>query len=783
MPNTYCVDISALDSFEMPVARFNSQGILTYANRAGELLLGARASERIRIADLFPDEEERHQVQVQLGERLQGKASAYRTSFQPIGKPGQRIPISVYALPDSDSSGQSIGSLVMVRDLRVDLARDGIHRAIETSMTIDELFNSVGNELARIVPFDEFRVTTISKSRMHLRTMYSSIPAARLRLPHRWWPMPAFMLATFEQTRAKLIEVDELLANPDYVTLLEQDEASRRFFTSGVRQVLSLPVLEGNRVVAFVGLDARHDNAFNAASLDLLQRLPLSEAVTAAMHHEAHARQQTLFTLVRDMSWHSNDVKSVAETLVQRLAECFGWEHVSIFQNDTLRDRVRLVCQSNKDGYSLPDGFSLPRSRQLPDVGGAESYGAIARAALTGEMVNVPDTSVAAPSHYVRGVNGVRSELAIPMPGAELKWVLNVESKLRNAFAVEEIELLEVVANETASVLQRSAMFEMQAAVLGSINDTVVETDAEGRIRWCNDAATKLLGAGIVGQQIDNFIADASLRAAFPTMGAFSHREVELRTLAGRIVLVLMSGSILPGHLDGRVYVASDLTFQKELQRVSELKEVFRHAAMEGRVPLALAATWLEGLPGELPELRGQVDKVLSQLARADLPLERLLRLFSDGPTPPTCLVDLRSVVEATIAELPEALRNSIEAQLSSEPLLVNISFSDLQFCVESILSFGLRTRPKSQRLQLVTRRDSKDTLLRVCGAWAPDMRNDREAGPTERWRRKTLHDLTMGTSVIERVVAQAGGRYTGDFGEQLALEISLPLATVRSRP
>jgi hypothetical protein len=241
-----------------------------------------------------------------------------------------------------------------------------------------------------------------------------------------------------------------------------------------------------------------------------------------------------------------------------------------------------------------------------------------------------------------------------------------------------------------------------------------------------------------------------------------------------------LSCTTLPDHLSGRVYVASDFTFQKEVQRLSELKEVFRLAAMEGRIPLALASVWLRELGQALPEQQDSVDKIAAELGRADLPLERLFRLFSSEATPVAePRADLNQAVHTTLAELPRTMVESIAlaAPAASEALApVAVNFDNLKFCVESMISFGLRTRPQSRMLQVQSACHEHAAVFRVSGDWQPDMTSSRESGPSEQWRRKSLTDLTLGESVIRRIIEKAGGTCRFDLDQDLSLEFSLPL-------
>jgi PAS domain-containing protein len=774
MDDSYCVGLSALDNFDMAVARFDRKGVLTYQNAAAADLFGVERGAYVDIAMLFPRQEERERVIEQMQVRAQGRSSVYRTAFHPPhgGPDAADIPVSVFAFPDSDSDGHVLGSITLVRDLREETARERIHDAIEASTSNDAMFGQLAVHLRALLEFDEMRVVTISKSRAHLRRMYTTDDQADARYPFRWWPLPPFLQETRHEWQAQVMEVDEMLADPHYQDLLERDAATRTFLHSGVRQVLSLPVWDENRVVGFFSLDSRVDGRYDAASVRLLERLPVAQAVLAAMHREQRELQRHTFSLIRDMSAMSHNVQGVAERLVNRLVEDFGWTHVSIFQCDSSRAQFRLVFQANlADAPLLPDDF---------EVAGERLSSAIIEAAMAEHIVNVPDTRARGPLAGLPGFDPAGSQLTIPIEGRKVQWILNIESDHANAFSVEEIELLQILASEASSVLQRSALFELQQAVLSSINDAVIETKADGVVRWRNRAAHRLLGIDVDPRhplRILDLVADAEVRDKLLETPHFDHHQVTMRATSGKLIPVLLSGTILPPHLSGRVYVVSDYTYQKEVLRLTELKDVFRQAAMEGRVPLALAAVWLGELAEHMPELRPAVEKIEAQLGRADLPLERLMRLFSaDLATVAAPRADLNRALQTTLSELPQSLVQEVDPVIDAGPLPVAIAFDDLHFCVESLISFGLRTRPQSKKLQVRCERKGADALFSVSGDWLPDMGTGDQSGPGEQTRRKSLSDLTLGDSVIERIISGGRGQFERDIDQSLSLRFALPL-------
>lgn len=776
MAESYRLQISALEGYGTPVARVDPHGVITYVNQAAQNLLGITADERVDLRTLFPDDAQYARVSGQLHRRMEGALSSYDAAFTlphgPAGSPS--VPIRIYAFPDLDDAGNVTGSVAIIHDRRRESMQAEIHAAIEKSSSNDVLFGAVAAQLRRLFDFDEFRVTAISRSRKHLRSMYTTDPEAKTRYPFRWWPMPAFVERELNDLSARIVDIEALYRQPEWAALAETDDANRKFLESGIKSVLNVPVTESGRLVAIIGLDSRRAGAFDRFRHEDLAGLPIGQAVITALYRERRQADTAVFTLLREAALNANDVKRVAEALVRSLVDQ-GWDHVSIFQSDEARNRMRLVCQANADAHPpLPDGFMLPRL----DSAGMPAN-AVAAAAVDNRVVKEFSSRARGPFGQ-HGPAPAGSELVVPICGQRERWVLNVESAMGGSFAAEETRLLKLLAGEAGAVLHRSSMFELQATVLRSINDAVIETDDQGNIRWSNLAAKEMLGLPERHDEplaFGDLVADEGTRAMLAAAGSLDHVELNLRTMGGRLMPVLLSISSLPEHLGGRVHVASDFTYQKEVQRLGELKEVFRHAALEGRIPLSLATLWLRQYAQEHPQVRETMDKVLAQLGRADLPLERLLRLFSNEAAPPVQpYCDLGRAVHATLDELPDTVQDAIRADVNGAALPVPIDFADLQFCVESMISFGLRTQPQSKALHVAT--DVTDGLARcrVWGDWEADFSGVPGIGQPDRWRRKSLTDLTLGDSVIRRLVQRAGGEYRCSFEPALSFEIALPL-------
>ena len=777
MQDTFALDLGALSSFDMAVLRFTPAGECIFANLAAEALLGSPDAVGLTLDELFPDAAERAVLSAELNRRLRGHASSYRTEFtRPLSK--ERVPISVFAFPERGADGGVAGSIAIVRDLREEETARAIHAAIETLRTDQEILSSVAQHLRRMLPFDEFRVVAISGKRRHLRRIFSTDPSAERRYPFKWWPMPEFLLKTIDDEQARTIDIAEMFSDPDYAAMAENDPATKAYRESGVRYSLSVPIYQGDRIAAFIGLDTKTDQPYDSQQLALCQRLPLSQAVLMALHFEEEDKLHACVELVRELGKQASDVFRVAQTLTERLAMHFGWDHVAVFQHDEDKSEFRVLSQSSGSDRTMDPDLVIPNDR-----------GIVADAFRTQNEINIPDIAAHAAAQsgdarpeYVEGISGMASELAMPIPGETKRWVLNVESRFSRAFADEEVDTLRLLAVEAGHILERTALLEMRDSILKSINDAVIETDRRCIIRRANPAAVRILGCSeseLAGMSLEQFIADTQLASAIAETDVFSRHEVEIVSSRGGRVWTLLSGAPLPKNLGGRVFVASDLTYEREVQKLGALKDVFRNASLESRLPLALAAGWLGQLCHDEPKAASTIERVLKQIRKADLPLERLLRLA----TPDTASldhhspVDLYSLIAEVLSELPESDLAAIVVAPGRSQAFVRAPREDLRFCLESALSFALRTRPQDQSIKVSVTTTRKTAAISMLGNWAPDLGPEEPVGIRRRWRRQTVSDLALATGEIESILMLANGRFRSQLDDRVRFELELPVA------
>ena len=680
-----------------------------------------------------------------------------------------------------DSDGHFGGSLGFLTDLREPLVVSAMHDAIERGTTAEEMLHAVERELMKLVEFDSLRVSVISHNREHLRPLYpveQEDPALRLR----WWQIRPYVHDFIDEETTKDVDIDELFSREGYKQQAKSDPATAAWLARGYKRVLSIPVNLGERVCALISLERRRPESFGQEVIERCERLPLVEAALTAMRHDENERLRMMLELIEELGKASDEIRRVAKVLVDRLAHHFGWQHVAVFQLDENtrtgnenKRAFRVLQQASRDGKFLPEGFAIPEGRGIVWKAYTDESG----------IVNAPDVRAEKfSSAYVRAISGVVSELSMRVPAEHSRWVLNVESNTENAFAAEEIETLSLLVREAGFILERAALLETRKAVLKAINDGVVETNETGRVREANPAAETLFGyktGDLRDKMLADLVHDEETARLIAQPDELQRRETVIVRQDGQQVPILISGALMPDDLGGKVFVVSDLTYQKELHRIDLIKEVFRQAAFESKIPLSLAASYLsqiiEGRPAT-PEL---VEKTLKQLTKVDLPLERLLRLAAGNTTHDIeATAPLAQTIRHVLQELPDADFAQVDIHDLSSDARVPVGRDTLAFCVESMLSFAFRTRPLDRKVQIALKGHGDVADLCVRGEWSPLFNADATTDFADRWRQRAIVDLSLGGGLLEDVAKRAGGRFSWVIEEDAPLELNLALPLVR---
>ena len=227
---------------------------------------------------------------------------------------------------------------------------------------------------------------------------------------------------------------------------------------------------------------------------------------------------------------------------------------------------IRLLDQ---EGRQLVTAASYGYSEEAMGHPIRLGEGVMGKVALTGEPILVSD--LGAMPDYVPGIQGARSELAVPLLArSKVIGVFNVESPHAGSFHQEDIAPLMILAGQAAIAIENARLYEnlrsvsgryrelsqFNSRILQSANLGIYTVDAQMRVTSWNRKIAEMSGAaeeGVLGQ---------NLFTVFPVL--------EEEGFADRIRRVLQKGTAEKLRLTHR-NLKGEVRFQK--RRIDPLKD------------------------------------------------------------------------------------------------------------------------------------------------------------------------------------------------------------------
>jgi PAS domain S-box-containing protein len=726
----------SLDDIPIGIIRLCTDQRVCYANRAAREMTDGKVKTDASIFELPVDSASRQKLAEQLALRFnEGASSSYDVNLIDATQAITDV-LNITAVPEYDDNNQLIGSIGFIRSRRLETAALSMHKVIGEAHHWHSLLEGVGAQLHKYIKFDTMLVTVVSRNRKHLRSLIETDPQAsrqgesdfRSGKQFKWWPMPEFVKLMLQDIRPEFISVREMLADPLFVELAERDPAMQSWLKEKYLYLLRYPVYEGTTPIAVVSLQRREDEPFSSAEVSLFQQLPIQEAVKIALILDQKSEADFSLDLLKDLGEVAEHIGELQSRLVTRLAAYYGWEHVSLFSVDRDKKVFRLAAQHSVGARCLKHDYHQ-----------SFNEGVLGEVLSKGAAVVVQDVSERKKlSTYVEGLKDSKSDMCLPVPGGRLRWILNVESTKRDAFADEEQQSVELLLKMVGFMLDRAATMELKSAIFASVADAVVLTTRDGAIHELNPAARRMLGVkhgDLRERNLKDYLHPGPAHSGLPVeMQGFSTTLVESKHVGstpvtlvgedGRETPALASGALLPTDLGGKVFVFSDLTYATRLHELENLKSVFGLVAGETRVPVALASAFVSDLakaaqaldPDGRLHLSELANKALAQLRKADLPMERLVRLAAQRPDQQTRLavLNVRETVEQLLAELPRHEADAIGIEPSPGDAFVKTGVSEFGFCFQSIVAYLLRRKSQNEQLQVTIDSEKDRTVVAI---------------------------------------------------------------------
>jgi len=367
-----------------------------------------------------------------------------------------------------------------------------------------------------------------------------------------------------QSTTARAILTREVAHIPDATA--DPEYALRAVLQTGVRTMLSVPILQDGNPVGAITVTRREVEPFSQRQIDLLKTFA-DQAVIAIenvrLFNELNARTRDLeesleyqtatSDVLKVISRSTSDVQPVLDTVIETAARLCGADDASIAIREG--EVYRFVASS----YSAAEPEAWAILRQQTIVPGRDSIAG--RTAFEGRVVHIED--VAADPDYALPeavAAGLRTGLGVPLlREGEVLGAISLGRNRMQPFAERQIELVRTFADQAVIAMENARLLgelqartrdleeslEYQTATSDVLNvisrstadvQPVLDTVAETAARLCGaDTASITIREGEVYR-----FAASSFSAAEPEFWAAlrQRRFVPGReTLAGRVAL------------------------------------------------------------------------------------------------------------------------------------------------------------------------------------------------------------------------------------------------------
>ncbi len=234
---------------------------------------------------------------------------------------------------------------------------------------------------------------------------------------------------------------------------------------------------------------------------------------TALAQSRRAANQLRTITGIAQAATENIQTGEFLPRLVEMIRERLSFYHVQVFLIDETGREARLVASTGIAGQQL-----LARGHRLP-VGSRSVIGQVTQ---YGEVVYATDTSIDPIHRSNEFLPATRSELALPLrDGVKVIGALDVQSARPNAFTPQDIDILQLMANQIAIIIRNARLFEQTQANLDE--NRRLYADAQANLREIERLNRQLTGQAWEGY----FAGQSDMVSGVSVEGAMLKRTAE----------------------------------------------------------------------------------------------------------------------------------------------------------------------------------------------------------------------------------------------------------------
>ena len=319
------------------------------------------------------------------------------------------------------------------------LALFDLGRQVASVIDFDELLQRIPDLIARLIPFDAFAVYLLDERRGDLRIGYAI----------GYGDTSGVVLNGREGIVGRVVDAQQAVVLGDVST-----DPGYLPIVPGMQSTVAVPLVHQNKPIGALNILSRERDQYSDRDAAILRQFAahVAAALVNARFFERERQNAEAFELLAEI----------------------GREVASVLDLDELLSRIAQLARRVIDYRTF--GIMLLNSRQELEMKVAVQYGEkvvvprvglgeglVGYAALHREPVLVPDVSK--DPRYIKVVEDVRSELAIPMLLKDrCVGVFDLESPELDAFTKRDVEILTLLASQAAVAIENARLYEEVSA-------------------------------------------------------------------------------------------------------------------------------------------------------------------------------------------------------------------------------------------------------------------------------------------------------------------------------
>ena len=309
-------------------------------------------------------------------------------------------------------------------------------RQVTAVIDLDELLQRIPELIGRLIQFDAFAVYLLDEKRSDLRIAYAvGYPdTAGIRLG-----LSQGVVGRVISTQQALV-LGDVRTDPSYLEIVP-----------GMASTVAVPLLHKKKPIGALNVLSRVRDSYSERDANILRQFAthVSTALVNARLFEQQRLDAEAFELLAEIGREVAavlDLDQLLAKIAQLAKRVIDYRTFGILLlNDSTHELEMKVAVQYGERVSLP---------KVPLGEGLVGYAALHR-----EPVLVPDVSK--DPRYIKVVDDVRSELAIPMLLKDrCIGVFDLESPELDAFVKRDVEILTLLASQAAVAIENARLYE-----------------------------------------------------------------------------------------------------------------------------------------------------------------------------------------------------------------------------------------------------------------------------------------------------------------------------------